>query len=80
MLKYDEKMKPTLDFGTNAGVMDTIGLKCPVCGFNQMFSVQGDEFVEHEDGSATGRCSKCKVKLRQNAEGFIFVDDTAVVA
>lgn len=48
------------------------GLECPVCGMSLLLMpvrIRGEA-----DGSATAPCPKCNAPLRQNPEGFVFLD------
>lgn len=75
-MKYDAKIRPTLDPKSPLGPLcpETIGTDCPCCR-HSLLAMHIDDFVEHADGSATGRCGRCKAPLRQNPEGFIFLEN-----
>ncbi len=76
MIPYDAHMRPCFQWQEGplplAG-LPVIGMSCPVCN-RDLLSAQCDDFKALPDGSATARCPDCRAKLRQNPEGFVFLD------
>lgn len=71
VITYDAEIRPCLDSFDQRMVRDSIGLSCPVCHASAL-TIR--DVQEHLDGSATGRCVNCHALLRQNPEGFVFLD------
>lgn len=75
MIPYIPTLRPVLrEKHLPPGTLpEPIGTACPVCDMSMQCMVLPN-MVEHADGSATATCPRCRAPLRQNAEGFVFLE------
>ena len=77
-MNYNPHTRPFLKKSETPGGLDkVVGLSCPVCGADMVCMVL-DDFKEHPDGSATCSCPKCRSPLKQNQEGFVFLNSPPI--